>query len=69
MPLAAYAHLTDDDLILDGLIADLEGQRCYRDQVRGPAAAARDLGTKLAETLLARGGRDILAEIYGRAFA
>lgn len=69
VPLAAYAQLTGEDLVLEGLIADLEGRRYYRDQVRGPAAAARELGIKLAETLLARGGRDILAAIYGRAFA
>lgn len=67
VPLAAHARLEGDTLILDGLIADLEGRRFYRDQVRGPAAAAQELGTELAEILLARGGREILAEIYGHA--
>lgn len=67
VPLAAYARLEGGTLVLDGLIADLEGRRFYRERLQGPAAAARDLGVELAEILLARGGRKILAEIYGQA--
>jgi hypothetical protein len=38
-----------------------------RHRIQGPAAEARQLGTRLAERLLADGGDVILKEIYGQA--
>jgi len=66
VPVAALGRLTGDTLHLEALISDLEGRRLLKDQRSGPGAAAAGLGTDLAEALLAQGGREILAELYGR---
>ena len=67
VPIAAHATIKGDTLILDGLIASVDGQRFIRDMVQGPVSDARALGVQLAEKLLAAGGAPILNEIYGRA--
>jgi hydroxymethylbilane synthase len=66
VPVAALGRVAGDSLDLEALISDLEGRRLLRDRRSGPAAAAAGLGTSLAEDLLAQGGREILAELYGR---
>ncbi|MBI5511109.1 MAG: hydroxymethylbilane synthase [Deltaproteobacteria bacterium] len=60
VPIAALAQLVGDELVLDGLVADLEGDVLVRDVVRGPRAKAAVLGERLAERLLERGARQIL---------
>lgn len=67
VPIAAHAVIKEEQVILDGLIASLDGWQMIRDTVQGPAAHAGRLGIELAEKLLARGGESILNEIYGRA--
>jgi hydroxymethylbilane synthase len=54
-------------LILEGLVAAVDGKTVIRDRVQGPAQDAQTLGVRLAEQLLARGGDKILREIYGTA--
>jgi len=54
-----------DTLIMDGLIASVDGRRLIRDTIQGPASEAKGLGKQLAEILLAQGGDVILNEIYG----
>ncbi len=66
VPVAALGRVAGDSLHLEALISDLEGRRLLRDRRTGPVAAAAGLGTSLAEDLLARGGGQILAELYGR---
>ncbi len=68
VPIAARGILQDGELILDGLIGDLTGERIYREQVAGRPEDAAELGRQLAETLLQQGGAEILSEIYGRSF-
>jgi hydroxymethylbilane synthase len=66
VPVAARGRVEGDILHLEAMISDLEGVRLLREARTGPAAAAADLGSGLAEDLLARGGREILSELYGR---
>ena len=66
VPVAALGRVAGDVLHLEALISDLDGRRLLRDSRRGPADAAAELGTDLAEELLAQGGRAILADLYGR---
>jgi hydroxymethylbilane synthase len=66
VPVAALGRVAGDSLHLEALISDLEGRRLLRDRRTGPVAAAAGLGTSLAEDLLAQGGGEILAELYGR---
>jgi len=65
VPIAAHATVKGDTLIMDGLIASVDGRRLVRDTIQGPASEAESLGSQLAEKLLAQGGDRILNEIYG----
>jgi len=65
VPVAALGRVENDALHLEALISDLEGRRLLRDFVRGPVTDAAALGSSLAETMLAEGGREILSELYG----
>jgi len=65
VPIAAHATIKGDTLIMEGLIASVDGRRLIRDTIQGPASEAQGLGMQLAEKLLAQGGDVILNEIYG----
>ncbi len=65
VPIAAHATVEGDTLVLDGLIAGVDGRDLIRDVVRGPASEPERLGVRLAERLLAGGGDKILDSIYG----
>jgi hydroxymethylbilane synthase len=65
VPIAAYATLSDGQVILDGLVAGIDGTTIIRDRIQGSSQDAHTLGVQLAERLLARGGDKILRDIYG----
>ncbi|NPB09237.1 MAG: hydroxymethylbilane synthase, partial [Thermodesulfobacteria bacterium] len=65
VPLAAHAVLEDGRLLLEALIADPEGRTILRDSAAGSPSQAEEMGRSLAETLLSRGGKKILDEVYG----
>lgn len=67
VPIAAHATLSGEQLVLDGLVATVDGKTVLRDQIEGTAQQAHALGVQLAERLLTRGGDKILREIYGSA--
>jgi hydroxymethylbilane synthase len=52
-------------LTLEALISDLEGKRYLRDRTCGREDHAWSLGAELADRLLSRGGREILAALFG----
>ncbi len=66
VPVAGLGRLQDGVLFFEALIGDLEGRRLIRGSITGAPAEADSLGRTLAEQLLDRGGREILAQIYGR---
>ena len=66
VPVAALGRVENDSLHLEALISDLEGRRLLRESNHGPVTEAARLGSNLAESLLAQGGREILSELYGR---
>lgn len=67
VPIGALAVLTaEHELVLDGLVADLDGLRIVRAQETGHASTPEDavrIGERLAETLLGMGAREILDRI------
>lgn len=64
VPVGAYAHVTGDGrLVLEGLVADLAGDRFVRECIEGAPEEAHALGEQLAERLLAHGGAAILAQL------
>jgi hydroxymethylbilane synthase len=67
VPIAAYATLSDGQVMLDGLVAGVDGKTVLRDRIQGSSQDTHALGVQLAGRLLARGGDKILRDIYGTA--
>lgn len=65
VPIAGHAHFVDEEnLILDGLIAEVDGSLVLRGSRSGNAIDAREIGEALAKELLDGGGRRILEKLY-----
>ena len=67
VPIAAHGIVSDDQLRLVGFIAAVDGQRSVRGEISGAVAESEQLGIRLADQLLAEGGRAILEEVYQRS--
>jgi hydroxymethylbilane synthase len=65
VPIAAHAVLMEGRLVMDGLVGSVSGDRIITAHGEGTPGEAEALGTALAEELLSKGARDILAEVYG----
>jgi hydroxymethylbilane synthase len=50
---------------LAGLVADPDGKKIIRSERSGPRIEAGTLGYLVAEDVLAQGGAEILAAVYG----
>ncbi|WP_419785614.1 hydroxymethylbilane synthase [Pseudodesulfovibrio sp.] len=66
VPIAAWSQLKGDRVHLTGFVADVDGSRPIRMEAEGPVAQAWEVGTGLAERVLAAGGKAILDEVYAR---
>jgi hydroxymethylbilane synthase len=62
-PVGAYAEEARGEIRLTAFVADRYGRRLVRQQQTGPASAPSDLGRRVAEDLMARGGEKILQEL------
>ncbi len=60
LPIAAYGLLEGKRLTLEGLIAAPNGSEVIRDKVWGEIGAAEELGKRLADLILEKGGRRLL---------
>lgn len=67
VPIAGHAVLDNGIVTLRGLVASLDGRRVVRGQGLAPPHEARAMGQAVAEEILERGGREILAQVYGEA--
>jgi hydroxymethylbilane synthase len=60
LPVGAYAQAgSEATLVVEGLLASRDGRVVLRSSTTGPTAEAADLGSRLAEELLAAGGADL----------
>lgn len=64
VPIGAHATMEDKTLTVTGMVADLEGVRLIRKELRGDPRQPEVIGTRLADAVLESGGAEILAEIY-----
>ncbi len=64
VPIAGHARIQGERIILQGLIAGLDGRELFKDQIEGPATDPINLGNRLAEKLLLTGGKEVLDRIY-----
>jgi hydroxymethylbilane synthase len=60
-PVGALAQSDETSLRLEGVVAERDGRRLYRDTETGPISDPAALGERLAKKLLAEGGRHALA--------
>jgi len=60
LPIAALGKLEGDKLSLEGLVASPQGSGIIRNKVKGTVFEAEELGKKLAEMILERGGKKFL---------
>ncbi|MFO7172204.1 MAG: hydroxymethylbilane synthase [Bacillota bacterium] len=65
-PVAAHARLAGDLLHLRGLVALPDGSRLVAWEAEGAPEDPEGLGTRVAEQVLALGGREVLAQIHRR---
>ena len=64
VPLAAHGQFMREEIIVQGLVSELDGSRVIKKQVNGKPHEPEKLGEKLAELLLNSGGREILEKVY-----
>ncbi len=64
VPIAAHGTRSGDSVVLSGLIGRPDGSLILRGSRSGPVSEPEAVGVALAEELLARGGREILDEVY-----
>lgn len=64
MPIGSYAELAGGELWLRALVGAPDGSEIIRGERRGPAENAEQMGIELADELLSRGAREILAAVY-----
>ncbi|PRX39470.1 hydroxymethylbilane synthase [Planifilum fimeticola] len=61
LPVAAYAQVEGEKVLLDGLVASPDGRRVLRDRQEGNGA--EEVGCRLAEKLLRQGADEILSAV------
>jgi hydroxymethylbilane synthase len=69
VPLGSYCEITDDEIKISGFIADLEGKRFIKETLKeklkdDTLQQANELGERLANILIEKGGKEILTQIY-----
>ncbi|VAW94731.1 Porphobilinogen deaminase [hydrothermal vent metagenome] len=64
VPIAGFAEIDKDILLMRGLVGSADGTRIIRAEIAGKPEHADELGTVLAEDLLAQGAKEILNELY-----
>jgi hydroxymethylbilane synthase len=67
VPIAAHGTVSDGQLRLVGFIAAVDGSRSVRGEISGSVTECEQLGIRLADQLLADGGKAILEEVYQRS--
>lgn len=63
IPLGVYSQIRNDQITIHAIISDLEGKKYVRQTITGPLDEAKTVAKKLAGSLLADGGQEILNRI------
>ncbi len=67
VPIAGYAEIDHGVILLRALVGRPDGGELVQGVISGKPEDAEELGRVLADDLLSRGAREILAEVYGEA--
>ncbi len=63
VPIAGHAWLEDDQIILHGVVASIDGARLIKDSAHAPHRQAQELGRELAHRLLQAGAGELLGPL------
>ncbi|WP_198263793.1 hydroxymethylbilane synthase [sulfur-oxidizing endosymbiont of Gigantopelta aegis] len=64
VPIGGFAELDGDQLSMRAFVGSPDGKQLVEGSVSGPAINAEKMGIALADDLLLRGAKEILAEVY-----
>jgi hydroxymethylbilane synthase len=64
-PIAALSTVVDHTLLLEGMVARIDGTKVLRAQEEGSPAHPEEVGILLGEKILRMGGRQIIEESQG----
>jgi hydroxymethylbilane synthase len=65
VPIAGYSEISHGVIVLRALVGRPDGSELVQGVISGKPEDAEELGEVLADDLLARGAREILAAVYG----
>lgn len=63
VPVGCYSKIENNNLEITGFVAAIDGSKYISDSVKGTVENARETGEKLAQKLIDKGAKTILAEI------
>jgi len=66
VPIAAYATLDGEQLLLKGLVGDVNGEIVIAREIEGLAIDGEAMGIALADEILDAGARSILEALYAQ---
>jgi len=66
VPIAALGKIENDQLTLEGLVADIDGKTLVRDSISGSVSTPETIGFSLADRLLSKGAESILKPFRNR---
>ncbi len=69
VPIGAFAEKRNGKLHLDAIVADPDGSKLLRESRDGDPSDPEKLGNDVGDSLLHRGGDEILEAVYGRGLA
>jgi len=69
VPIGAFAEMLNGKLHLEAVVADPDGSKVLRESRDGNLNDPEQLGSDVGETLLTRGGEEILEAVYGCGLA
>lgn len=62
-PIAGFAYIEKDVLILQGLVAEPDGSLFYKDIGSGPKHSAINIGKNVGKQLIAKGANDVISKL------
>jgi hydroxymethylbilane synthase len=65
VPIAGYSEISHGVIVLRALVGRPDGSELVQGVISGKPEDAEELGQALADDLLSRGAREILADVYG----
>ena len=62
IPIGSIAKVINDNIVIKGVLCDLDGRKIIRDKISGNLSDAEDLGKQLSERIINKGGKKIILD-------